>query len=184
MSGSSLLEAIADDNPSFVKKWLGSKNNDINAVVDPKTGNTPLHIAATNNSLAIAKMLLKKGILPNAMDKKGWTPLHCAAYSAHIKMCELLLDFGADVTLKNSNDTTPLHYIARLNLKTCDISGQHHIMNLMIERGADVNAINNVGASVLEETCGRGVFETVEYLLNHNANIEHRNSFVLSLSLS
>ena len=50
-------------------------------------GRTPLHYAARNNFLAVAKLLISSGAEVNADNNSGWTPLHSADFQ---EMQELL----------------------------------------------------------------------------------------------
>ena len=57
-------------------------------------GSTPLHWAARNNHLELAKVLISSGAEVNAKDRWGLTPLHRAARNGHKKMQELLISHG------------------------------------------------------------------------------------------
>lgn len=48
----------------------------------PQDGRTPLHWAATSNSVDIARYLIDQGADVNRGDSGGWTPLHIAGMPA------------------------------------------------------------------------------------------------------
>jgi ankyrin repeat protein len=85
-------------------------------------------------------MLIGAGAYINARDKKGVTPLHYAAhrrYSGDVRgpfrdVVKTLLDYGADVNVKTTRGATPLHVAAYY--------GEAEIVEMLIKRGADVNA--------------------------------------------
>ncbi|XP_050683163.1 protein phosphatase 1 regulatory subunit 12B isoform X8 [Leptidea sinapis] len=76
-------------------------------VRDPKTGGTPLHVAAAKGYVDVAKTLLEDcNAEPDAMDYEGWTPLHAAALWGQKETAAMLLHYGADPSLKNFSGQT------------------------------------------------------------------------------
>ena len=54
-------------------------------------GWTPLHLAARNNRLELAQLLISSGAEVNVKDDRGWTPLDMADFQ---EMQELLISHG------------------------------------------------------------------------------------------
>ncbi|XP_053624213.1 protein phosphatase 1 regulatory subunit 12A isoform X12 [Plodia interpunctella] len=76
-------------------------------VRDPKTGGTPLHVAAAKGYIEVAKMLLEEcKASPDSVDYEGWTPLHAAALWGQKDAAALLLKYGADPQLNNYSGQT------------------------------------------------------------------------------
>jgi ankyrin repeat protein len=102
-----------------------------------KAGNTPLHLAARNNQLEVARILIANGADVNTMSfhtlqSVGMTPLHAALLSYHHKeMVELLISRGADVNAGDTSKATPLIYAVRSDLMLD--------AKLLLANGADVN---------------------------------------------
>ena len=67
------------------KADANAKNND---------GDTPLHLAAMEGNVDLAKLLLANKAEVNAKDNIGWTPLHFAAVKGHKDVVELLRQHG------------------------------------------------------------------------------------------
>ena len=64
---------------------------DVNSVVSPYRGFTPLHCACTFNQLAIVKLLITEcEAKVNVRDFEGWTPLHTAAAEGFEDIVRLL----------------------------------------------------------------------------------------------
>lgn len=85
-------------------------------------------------------------------------------------LCERLLMSGVEV-----NGSNNLFYMSAL--QTSILYRQFEIMKLLIDYGADVNAIDKGGHSVLQYTIKFGYFEYVELALKHGANILYKDYF-------
>ena len=80
-----------------------------------KAGNTPLHLAARNNSTKTAQLLITWGANVNAKNSEEATPLHWAAAENATKTANLLLTQGAEICAKDTLGLTPLHWAAGNN---------------------------------------------------------------------
>lgn len=125
---------------------LIARGADINA--KSKDGFTALHTAAYNGHKDIVELLVRKGALVDAQDIGGRTPLHKAMeklairlptqeptpseVSTTVSIVKLLLANNADVNARQSLGEMPIHYAAA--------SGQPVLVELLIGKGADVNA--------------------------------------------
>ncbi len=75
-----------------------------------------------------------------------------------------LLDNGVDVNIvDNCENNTPLHYASA--------QGYIKIARLLIERGANINALNYYEISPLSNACYNKKLEIVKLLLENNANV-------------
>ena len=168
-------------------------------------GLTPLHYAASAGHNDIVELLIERGANVNATDSgKGATPLDYAHWGDHEEVIETLnahnaqrehekggkgigqsslihdaaldgdidevqrqLDAGVDPNLKSSKGATPLFYAV--------YGGHLEIVELLITRGADVNAVylNN---SVLDQAHSYDDQEMVELLEAHGAEVADKVS--------
>ena len=99
-------------------------------------GETPLMLAALNNKLPLAKLLILRGADVN---QAGWTPLHYAATRGHIEMMRLMIDNSAYLDAESPNGTTPLMMAAHY--------GTPMAVKLLLEEGADPRLKNKLGLS-------------------------------------
>ncbi|KAH8983538.1 ankyrin repeat-containing domain protein [Lactarius akahatsu] len=107
-------------------------------------GRTPLHrmLGAKGQSdkdrLAVAQLLVKRGADVNAQDEDHETPLHFVSYFLEVDLVRTLLDHGAIINVEDNLGQTPLH----LALEDKDYSDEDRfgVAQLLVERGADVNA--------------------------------------------
>ncbi|XP_011881177.1 PREDICTED: tankyrase-2 [Vollenhovia emeryi] len=95
-------------------------------------GTSALHLAAQNNHLETAEVLLRAGISRDARTKVDRTPLHMAAYEGHHQMVQLLLNYGADVNSRDMLKMTPLHWAVEREYVD--------VMHVLLDHGADTNA--------------------------------------------
>ena len=99
-------------------------------------GETPLMLAALNNKMDLAKLLILRGADVN---QPGWAPLHYAATKGHIEMMRLLIDNSAYLDAESPNGTTPLMMAAHY--------GTPMAVKLLLEEGADPRIQNKLGLS-------------------------------------
>ena len=118
-------------------------------------------------------------------DLKGATPLWVAAFSANRgfgtdpQVLKVLLDAGADHRLTTDDGTTPLMAAAGLGQSTFSPGkprgdrsmGAEEAVKILVEAGADVNAVNEAKFTALHGAAFRGLNEVIEYLVQKGANI-------------
>ncbi|XP_033212321.1 transient receptor potential channel pyrexia-like [Belonocnema kinseyi] len=116
--------------------------------VDPTyknvTGETPLHVACSAQSVKCCELLLQKPEVDvNALDEMNRTPLHNAvmAPGSNITIVELLLKHGARVNPIDKTGFSPLHVAALEEHAEC--------VEMLIRNGADVSATTSKGVSAL-----------------------------------
>ncbi len=110
-------------------------------------GLTPLILAAREDCLECAQILVAAGAGVNQTTRYGWTPLLTAVQNKHYKLAAYLLDHGADANIANNGGWTPL-YIAvdNRNIEGGDYPVRQPDMDhldfikLLVSHGANVNA--------------------------------------------
>lgn len=83
----------------------------------PRTGATPLHVAAAKGYLEAIKLLCQCGLDVSAKDRDGWTPLHAAAHWCQREACSLLAEQLCDMEARSNGGQTPFD-VADENLGT------------------------------------------------------------------
>ncbi|KAK3579169.1 hypothetical protein CHS0354_022704 [Potamilus streckersoni] len=115
--------------------------------------------AAARNDIDEVRKLLTSGVSPDVTNEDGLTALHQCCIDDSEEMLKLLLEFGANVNAKDSELWTPLHAAA-----TC---GHVHLCRLLIEKGADLLAVNADG-NMPYDICEDEV--TLDYVETQMAN--------------
>jgi len=152
-------------------------------------GWTPLHEAAARGYKDVVKLLLTNKANVNVRNDGGWTPLDLAAFSGNKEMAKLLLQVsnaqyniydvtGADdlnkvkallqtdpklayakAPLGSGSGVTPLHIAAQAGCKD--------IVELLLEKGANVNATNIINATPLHLAVEHDHKDVAELLRQH-----------------
>ncbi|XP_072318618.1 protein phosphatase 1 regulatory subunit 12C [Eucyclogobius newberryi] len=73
----------------------------------PKTGATPLHVAAAKGYLEALKILCQCGLDVSATDNDGWTPLHAAAHWGQSEACQILAEQLCNMEARSNSGQTP-----------------------------------------------------------------------------
>jgi len=133
-----LSESTKNGNLEMVKILLDSGIN-VNSRVERQR--TPLIVAAINNQVEVAKLLLERGADINQVDGENEeSVLHWAAFKASSDVAKLLVDFGAGINRVDPYNRTPLlSAINNITVFHVDIEKVFVFVKLLIERGADIN---------------------------------------------
>lgn len=146
---------------------------------------TPLTAAAASGDQPELVRLLAGGSDPDGLDGRSWTPLIWAVREGHHRLVGVLVDRGADVDLFAADDDawTPLMHAVSLRqldavrallnagadpslgsaegktpLMLAAAYGYFRTTRVLLERSADVRAIDREGRSALDWAI-KGVFE-------------------------
>ena len=110
-------------------------------------GLTPLVLAARQDCIECAQVLLAAHANVNQTTHYGWTALLTAIQNRHYKLAVLLLDHGADPNIANNGGWTPLYIaIDNRNIEGGDYPVREpdmdhlDVIKLLIAKGANVNA--------------------------------------------
>src|SRR5204862_231943 len=130
---------------------------------------TPLHWAVYNGDVAEVQRLVRAGADVSLANKYGATPMSLAAEVADTNILKVLLEAGANADSPNADGQTALQAVARTgNVDAARLLLDHHatvdakekwggqtalmwasarrhpeMMQLLIAKGADVNAISS-----------------------------------------
>jgi hypothetical protein len=105
------------------------------------------------------------------------TALHIAAAAYQTEILRMLLAAGADVHARNRRGQQALHYasIGAPGSAWWNPSAQSAAIILLIEAGADANAVDMSGVSPLHKAVRTRCAEAVRTLLAHGANAALKN---------
>ncbi|KAL8999625.1 MAG: hypothetical protein Q9169_001585 [Polycauliona sp. 2 TL-2023] len=108
----------------------------------PCCGATPLFLAAENGKESAVKALMDRGADPKCRNIVGEMPIHVACWRGWASVVKMMLHAGIDIEEKDIKyDETPL-------LKAAS-TGQMHVLRLLLERGADMDAVTQYGRNAL-----------------------------------
>jgi ankyrin repeat protein len=110
-------------------------------------GLTPLTLAAREDCIECAQILVAAHAAVNQTTRYGWTPLLTAIQNRHYRLAAWLLDQGADPNIANNGGWTPLYIaIDNRNIEGGDYPVREPDMDhldfikLLLNHGANVNA--------------------------------------------
>ncbi len=173
-----------------VVRVLLANGADVNA--KDEDGFTALIEAALQGNLDVAKLLVDKGSdLTGFSDENHWTPLMSAAAQGHLDVVRLLVEMGSDVNAVDTRGNTPL-VLAAANgnldvvkflrekgatavdgalIAAVDGTDGNHlaVIKWLVHQGADVNATDERGRTVLSIAHQTGRADIVQYLKGRGA---------------
>ncbi|MFT5442042.1 MAG: ankyrin repeat protein [Myxococcota bacterium] len=174
-----------------IKALIAAEGTDINSVAND--GSTPISLAAKWGATEAVNVLLAAGVEISGLDGSGSTPLINAIDARQYPMVDHLIARGADVNQRLENGANALYYAINKrdthsvrtliengsSVKGTDKSappiifaaGMHNVevVRLLVEAGADVNAVNKKnGFTPLYQSVRSGP-EMVKFLLDKGA---------------
>ncbi len=151
-----LVTQLLNDDPSFLDSY------------SPE-GFTALALAAHFGHIETLQFLISRGGNINAVSKHAMniTPLHAALFGGRVEAAKVLVAAGAAVTPRRGGSGWPragwtaLHYCAGYGLA--------ELVGPLIDRGADINALDDEGKTPLRVAIESNQLEVADLLLNSGA---------------
>jgi len=121
--------------------------------------------AAEGGHVELVQKLLDSDADPNAPDSSGSTALHWAAWGGYAQALNMMCDEKNNAE-KNGTAETGTH--SRLSL-----TSRYHgsVIQLLVEKGATIDAQNHQGCTPLHWVSGAGSAEMVQCLLDRDADV-------------
>ena len=158
-----LHTAASGDQVGAIKELLRGGAN-INA--QDAGGQTPLHVAISEQNDDSVSALCALGADKNIPDVYGRTPLLVGLTDRDCYAVHALLDAGADVNLRQSvgdNDLSPLELVV--------INPGWIGLEDLLQHGADVNAADSKGRTILHEVAFRNQDREIDLLVRAGADV-------------
>ncbi|RMZ13026.1 hypothetical protein D0862_02453 [Hortaea werneckii] len=187
-----VYNAVTENNEALIVDLL-DQGADVNASAG-ELQRTALHQAAYLNNQRCLALLLRHGAEISAEDAKGDTPLHLAAWTGHVEALATFLSHGADVDWLSGRDaysplwctkstpraysssTVPASASAPPPPTTAAITSQTAMCELLLERGALVDAPDDEGNTALHYAATSSSASTVHALLRAGADVNLKQS--------
>ncbi|XP_068604175.1 protein phosphatase 1 regulatory subunit 16A [Brachionichthys hirsutus] len=189
-----LLDAAARNDLEEVRGLL---NGGVSPDLVNEDGLTALHQCCIDDFVAMVQCLLDAGACVNASDSELWTPLHAAATCGHTGLVQLLIQAGADLLAVNADGNMPYDLcedeatlelletvmaeqgITQDRIDECRGARETAMLaeiRALIQSGADLNAQDNNGATLLHIASANGYMSVAELLIENKAQVETKDS--------
>ena len=140
-------------------------------------GKTALHMAAFYGNTELIEVVINVGGNVDELDDSGLTPLVYAIGTGQVDPVRFLISRGADINKRIQNERTALFYV----YANADVA------QLLIEAGADVNALDKFGKSPLWYALERSksesnISELIQLLKKFGAKAVSKNSDLVTFT--
>jgi ankyrin repeat protein len=196
--GATALVAALEHQHPQIARILIARGADVNG--QDRDGHTPLALAAGKGDAAMVKVLLDRGAEVNARSARGETALLCAVRGRRFDLAAALLARGADINsgggalaeAASDDDRETLRWLldqgadvnaveppgtARAGLTALMMAaqaGRREALDLLLARGAAVDAKTGTGRTALIGAADAGQLANVATLLDHGADVNAR----------
>ena len=174
--GSPFLIALSEGHEMVARLLL---TDEVNVNARNSDGTAPLHEAAGAGMLSLTKDLIERGAdmdarlgeLPGNVYEPGrgggTTPFLAAARGGHVDVMKFLLSMGANPHDQSDDGAGSVMFATR----SLDIEA----VRLLVELGADVNAVPTNHPTAIHTAIRFGKNDIVEYLAESNADLKIRD---------
>ena len=191
------LEAVKKGNTSIVEQMIISDPDIVNARAP--SGESAIILALYYGQEDIAATLVQRGVrldvfeasclgdmsrvkslveehpaLVHSYSFDGFTPLHLAAFFGQANVAKFLISKGADLNVISKNTTFAEHNTPLDSTIASSSPNAVAVARLLIESGADPNALSHGDVAPLHEAVAQSDRGMVELLLSHGADINVR----------
>jgi predicted small secreted protein len=142
---------------------------------------TPLGRAAKSGNMKEVEALLRDGADVNEVMTPGLSPLHEAVFNnAPLDIVRLLIEKGADVNKKSCGDgwATTCNCGTVLHIAAC--RGNAGMMKLLIDRGSDIDALDQWGSTPLASAAYAGQNAAIRLLIENGADTDNAKGYLVS----
>ena len=172
LNGATALYAAAEAQRPATVAALLSHGGDPN--LTGRSDVSPLAAAAFQGNDRIVELLLSRGADPDHVDASGKAPIVYAAGRGFALIVRRLLDVGVDAKAHYGNDLTALMWAAG-HEDGVNAAAAVAVIDLLIERGAVIDAADNRGRTALMIAAERGDAVAVEMLMMRGAGRDLRD---------
>lgn len=156
-----ILQAATTSDTGKVVDLL-KRGMDVNTA--DQDGNTLMMIAVRENNLDLVRFLLDNRANAQRRNSHGDTALMLAALLGHEEIVKLMLERKVDPSLP-APGWNALHYAAFEN--------RARILTMLLNAGADINALAPNGSTALMLAAKRGHLDAARVLVNRHAELNH-----------
>ncbi len=129
---------------------------------------------AIGDDIHVAQLIKQNPAALNPRGPDGYPALHFAVGMNYRKIVEQLLDAGCDVDIRNESDSQG--YVGETALHCAAFWGRPDLARLLIERGADVNALTKRRITPLHSAARMSNVKTARLLLENGAKIDAKDT--------
>ena len=172
-----LYYAILCDLPDLAEYLIGAHPQCVGVRGGQST--MAIHAALYRGHFSIARLLIEKSEDVNSRDDDSLTPLHIAAQRGYFAPVALLHSIGADASARKP-DHSPSLFMASKNarddrtptsLHLASVTENLKTVQLLIERGADLDAMDVTQSTPLHLALVNENFDIVKLLIQHGADV-------------
>jgi ankyrin repeat protein len=135
--------------------------------------NSVMFTAVKQNALGISKILLMNGIDINETNELNYTVLYLAFLHRQVKMAKMIIRYGKDLKLNYHQDRQQCWTYLEAAISIQELS----LVELLIEKGADVNSVGESKSSALHTAVKFPSEKIVSLLLEHGADVNKLDQY-------
>lgn len=170
------LLKIGPSAKNEIQKIIKREGKEILGFFDSQ-GHNGLQICAREGHLELLQILVEKIRVP--LDKKdnqsNYTALHIACARSQLRCAKYLIEKGANLKVLSSLKESCLHLLSSLTIERDDIPLYKETIDLAVQAGMEVNAIDAHGNSPLHRAGAIGNNVGIAILMDHKAKGDLKN---------
>ncbi len=147
------------------------RRREVEPVIMSKASYADLIDAVRNGTVKQVTTLLARGANPNTTAERLGNALDYALYRDDLQMAELLVSYMTDVNQRGLLGLTALHEAA-----SSDSSVASEVCLLLVDHGADINAVSCSGRTPLMNAVDSKNFDIAKLLVDRGADATLRDS--------